>query len=200
MDITKIANQVPKKVYDLLANAIQTFDINDNLKLSHFLSQCSYESENFTVTIENLNYRAENLIKTFPSHFDSSTVNNYARQPEKIANRAYANRMGNGNEQSGDGWKYRGRGFIQLTGKVNYQSFANYIKVPQIINNPDLVASIYSLDSAGFYFAQNNIFSIAEKGSGTDIITNITKVINGGTNGLEERINLFNKFYSLLNS
>lgn len=156
---------------------------------AHFFGQCAHESGGFKVFSENLNYSAEGLVDTFRKYFPTiSSTAGYARNPQKIANKVYANRMGNGNEASNDGWKYRGRGAIQLTGKVNYTQFANELDKPEILQNPDLVAELYAFESAIFYFNQNNIFTICDKGINTSIITQVTKRVNGGTIGLDDRI------------
>ena len=198
MDITLLQPKLPLAVFAELPASIQNFAIDDELMLAHFLSQCAYESENFTAVIENLNYSAQALLATFPRHFNADQASTYARHPEMIANRAYASRLGNGDEASGDGWKYRGRGYIQLTGKVNYQAFAHSINVPAIVDNPDLVATTYPLSSAGFFFKDRNLFAIAEEGPTDAIVKQITTIINGGLSGLAERTSLFHIYYNLL--
>jgi putative chitinase len=121
----------------------------------------------------------------------------YARQPEKIAARVYASRMGNGDESSKEGFKFRGRGFIQLTGKANYTNFTKFIG-EDCIANPDLVATKYPLASAAFFFDSNKLWSICDKGADSDTVLAVTKKVNGGTNGLEDRLKHFKEFYSLL--
>lgn len=161
------------------------YNINTPLRLAHFFAQLAHESAYFTVLQENLNYSASGLLEIFGNYFNSTTANAYARQPQKIANRVYANRMGNGNEASGDGWKYRGRGYIQLTGKANYQAYKNFSKI-DVVKNPDLLLnSSTALDVAGWFWSSKNINTHADK----DDITTVTKLINGGTNGLQDRIN-----------
>jgi putative chitinase len=158
------------------------------VRAAHFFAQCAHESGNFRTFTENLNYSATGLQITFRRHFPNPAIAQlYARKPEMIANRVYANRMGNGNESSGDGWKYRGRGAIQLTGKTNYQLFANFIKDPEVIINPDLVANKYAFDSALFFFENNRLWSICDRGTDDLVILALTKRINGGTNGLSDR-------------
>jgi putative chitinase len=115
--------------------------------------------------------------------------------PEKIANRVYADRMGNGNEASGDGWKYRGRGALQLTGKANYKAFADYLGKQEIMETPDLVATTYAFESAMFFFDKNKLWSICDQGVNEAAILALTKRINGGTNGLDHRKVLTNKYY-----
>jgi putative chitinase len=156
MNTTSLKGIVPTIVLTQLPDVMSRFGIDDILKLAHFISQCDYESEQFSAVRENLNYSAQALLKVFPTHFDAAAAQSYARQPEKIANRAYANRMGNGDEASGDGWNYRGRGYIQLTGKVNYQALTHFLNDPNIdlITNPDLVATVYPLSSPPSSFTQ----------------------------------------------
>ena len=166
-----------------------------NNQAAHFFGQCAHESGNFKAFSENLNYSADGLTKIFKKYFPTLAVAQpYSRKPEKIANRVYANRMGNGNEASGDGWKYRGRGPIQLTGKDNYQAFADHIKRPDVMTNPDIVANELAFESALFFFQKNGLFAVADKGVTTAIITQITKRVNGGTHGLDDRIAKTTKF------
>jgi putative chitinase len=175
------------------------FGINTPLRLAHFLAQCSHESGDFKAVRENLNYSAEGLRKIFGKYFPTDALAaQYARQPEKIANRVYANRMGNGDEASGQGFKFRGRGYIQLTGHDNYKAF-DAIVPEDILAEPDLVATKYPLMSAAFFFNKNGLWSICDKGDSIDVITMVTKRINGGTIGLEDRINKFKQYNSSLN-
>lgn len=177
---------------------IEKFNINTSLRLSHFLAQCSHESGNFTKFRENLNYSAKGLLANFRKYFPTEDLaKSFERQPERIANRVYANRMGNGNEATGEGFKFFGRGAIQLTGKANYQSFADFIG-EDVVANPDLVATKYPLTSAGFFFEKNKIWSICDKGAGDDIVTLVTKKVNGGIIGLSDRIAKFKLYKSLL--
>lgn len=167
-------------------------------RAAHFFGQTSHESGGFTIFSENLNYSAAGLDKIFGKYFPDKLEDSYARQPMKIANRVYANRMGNGDEASGDGWKYRGRGALQLTGKSNYQAFASYLNKPEIMTNPDLVASDYAFESAMFFFDNNKLWTIADGGVTDSTILSMTKRINGGTHGLEERASLTKRFYGWL--
>lgn len=168
------------------------------LRLAHFLAQCSHESDNFRLVRENLNYSSEGLKTTFKKYFPTEALAiAYARQPEKIANRVYANRMGNGDEASGDGWKYRGRGFIQLTGKDNYKAFGDFIG-EDLLNNPDLVATKYPLTSAVYFFDKNKIWDICDKGDTDAIVTLVTMKVNGGKNGLDDRLNKFKTYKNLI--
>jgi putative chitinase len=167
-------------------------------KAAHFFAQTSHETGGYKLFSENLNYSAEGLQKTFGKYFTKELATSYAKQPEKIANRVYSSRMGNGDEASGDGWKYRGRGALQLTGKDNYIAFSKYLNKPEIITNPDLVATDYSFDSAMFFFDKNKLWSICDKGVDDTTILALTKRINGGTNGLEDRKHLTKKFFEWL--
>lgn len=181
------------------AKAFQShFKLNKN-KCAHFLGQCAHETGGFSVFSENLNYSAEGLTKTFKKYFPTvQSTSGYARNPERIANRVYGNRLGNGPESSGDGWKYRGRGAIQLTGKENYIAFSRYVNDPSIVSNPDLVSTKYAFESAMFFFTQKGLWSICDRGVTDEIITMISKYVNGGTNGLSDRIVKTKKFHSLL--
>lgn len=183
----KLKLKLPTKVFDELPSVIDTFKINSINKITHFLAQCAHESGNFKFVEENLNYSADGLLKIFPKYFSKDTAAIAARKPEVIANIVYSNRMGNGDRASGDGWKFRGRGYIQLTGKVNYKAFGEYIKV-DLIANPDLVATKYPLTSAAWYFEVRKLWGIAEQGIDEETIKKITKLINGGTHGLADRI------------
>lgn len=170
-----------------LAAATRHFHLTPT-RAAHFFGQVSHETANFKLYTENLNYSASGLRSVFRKYFPTvALANQYARQPIKIANRVYANRMGNGPESSGDGWKYRGRGALQLTGKNNYVAFAQYVRDPSVINNPDLVATKYSFQSAMFYFERNNLWPICDRGINDPAISLLTKRINGGYNGLEDR-------------
>lgn len=160
-----------------------------DLRATHFFAQTGHETGDFKVYTENLNYSAKGLRSTFSKYFPTDAMaKEYERQPERIANRVYANRMGNGDEKSGDGWKYRGRGALQLTGKSNYQAFADYMKRPDIMTNPDIVATELAFESAMFFFERNKLWAICDKGISDSVITELTKKINGGTNGLDDRI------------
>lgn len=177
---------------------VEKFNITNHLRLSHFLSQCAHESGNFKALTENLNYSADGLLKIFPKYFkDKATADVYARKPEKIGSRVYANRMGNGDEASGDGFKFRGRGYIQLTGKDNYKQFGAFIG-EDLVANPDLVATKYPLTSAAFFFNKNGLWAICDKGDTPDVVLAVTKRVNGGTHGLDDRQKKFEMFNSLL--
>ena len=164
-------------------------------RAAHFFGQTGHEPATFKLFSENLNYSAGGLKKIFGKYFPGDLEEEYARKPEKIASRVYGNRMGNGDEESGDGWKFRGRGALQLTGKNNYTAFAKYLDRPEILDNPDLVATEYAFESAMFFFDKNNLWSICDKGIDNNTITKLTKRINGGTNGLDHRKLLTLKYY-----
>jgi len=202
MDITKLAGHVPQTIIDQLPLTMKEFNINTPLRLSHFLAQCSTESENFTATVENLNYSAQALLSVFHKHFPTIDIaNQYAHQPEKIGNRAYASRMGNGDESSGDGYKYRGRGYIQLTGRNNYTYFNKFVPSPDnVVNNPDLVATKYPLLSAAWFWNNCGINAIADKGATDQDVSHVTQAVNGGQNGYASRLANFKIYYPLLNS
>jgi putative chitinase len=196
----KLANlkgHVPDAVIAQIPDTAAKFNITTPLRLAHFLSQCGHESGGFKAVSENLNYGADGLKRIFPKYFPGALNESYARQPEKIANRVYSSRMGNGDEASGEGFKFRGRGYIQLTGKSNYAAFDKTVS-EDILANPDLVATKYPLMSAAFFFNNNSLWSICDKGADTATVTAVTKRVNGGTIGLDDRIKHFNEYYALL--
>jgi putative chitinase len=158
-------------------------------RAAHFFAQTAHESGGFKAFSENLNYSAKGLRGVFRKYFPTDALANaYARQPMKIANRVYANRMGNGPEGSGDGWKYRGRGFLQLTGKNNYRAFGIYIgREQEVLDNPDLVAGELAAESALWFFDCNKLWGICDQGVNDAAILALTKRINGGTHGLDDR-------------
>ena len=165
-------------------------------RAAHFFAQCAHESGNFKTFSENLNYSADGLNRIFPKYFVRAGRNaqQYHRQPEKIANVVYANRLGNGDPASGDGWKFRGRGAIQLTGKNNYTAFSQWAKRPDVLTNPDIVATELAFESALWFFESNGLWSICDKGFDNATITQLTKRINGGTHGLDDRLQKTKKY------
>lgn len=166
-----------------------------NNQAAHFFGQCAHESGNFKAFSENLNYSDKGLNGIFKKYFPTiASTAGYARKPEKIANKVYANRMGNGPESSGDGWKYRGRGPIQLTGKDNYTAFAADIGRPDVLTNPDIVAGELAFESALWFFRKNGLLAIADKGITVPVITQVSKRVNGGTHGLDDRIKKTQQF------
>jgi putative chitinase len=198
MNHNALSTAVPNMVFLELPSVIEKFNITTSLRLAHFLAQCGHESGNFKFLNENLNYSAQGLRSIFGKYFPTEALaKQYERQPQKIGNRVYANRMGNGDEASGDGFKFRGRGFIQLTGKSNYTAFAKFIG-EDVVANPDLVATKYPLTSAGFFFETNKLWLLCDSGATEDAVTKVTKRVNGGTHGLADRIAKFKKFHTLL--
>ena len=162
---------------------------------AHFFGQCAHESGNFKVFSENLNYSDKGLNGIFKKYFPTiASTAGYARKPEKIANKVYANRMGNGPESSGDGYKFRGRGPIQLTGKDNYTAFSQSVGRPDVLTNPDIVATELAFESALWFFNKNGLFAIADKGVTDAVIGQITRRVNGGTHGLDDRIKKTKQF------
>ena len=158
------------------------------VRAAHFFAQTSHETGGFKAFSENLNYGTKGLRGIFGKYFPTDALAaQYERKPEKIANRVYGGRMGNGPEASGDGWKFRGRGALQLTGKDNYQAFANYLGKLEIMTNPDLVVNTYAFESAFFFFERNKLWTICDQGINESAIVALTKRINGGTHGLDDR-------------
>jgi len=196
--LDKLKGHIPDAVIAQIPDTAARFNITNALRLAHFLSQCGHESGSWKAVRENLNYSAKGLMGIFKKYFPTATLATaYERQPEKIANRVYASRMGNGNENSGDGYKFRGRGYIQLTGKENYTRFD--ATVPEsIVSDPDLVATKYPLASAAFFFNSNKLWAICDQGATPAVVTAVTKRVNGGTIGLPDRIKHFNEYYKLL--
>jgi putative chitinase len=195
--LDKLKGHIPDSVIAAIPDTAAKFNITNVLRLAHFLAQAGHESGQFKATSENLNYSSKGLLGIFPRYFTPALAESYARQPQKIANRVYGGRMGNGVEATGDGFKFRGRGYIQLTGKDNYTQFDR--TVPEdILANPDLVSGKYALMSAAWFFDKNKLWAICDKGSDQATITAVTKRVNGGTIGLPDRIKHFNEYYNLL--
>ena len=197
LNLTALKGHIPDSVIAQIPDTAKKFGITTNLRLAHFLAQCGHESGGFKAVTENLNYSADGLVKIFGKYFNSTTAAGYARNPEKIASKVYGGRMGNGDESTKDGFKFRGRGYIQLTGKSNYTNFAKFIG-EDITSNPDLVATKYPLASAAFFFNSNKLWAICDKGADTATVTAVTKRVNGGTIGLADRIKHFKEYYDLL--
>jgi putative chitinase len=192
-----LKGHIPESVIAQIPDTAKAFNITNPLRLAHFLSQCGHESGGFKAVNENLNYSADGLKKIFPKYFPGALNESYARQPEKIAARVYASRMGNGDESSKEGFKFRGRGYIQLTGKSNYTAFDKMVP-EDIVANPDLVATKYPLASAAFFFNSNGLWPICDKGADDATVTAVTKRVNGGTIGLPDRLKHFKEYYALL--
>ena len=198
MDINKLKGHIPDAVIAQLPDTIAKFELNTPLRLSHFLAQAGHESGGFKAVNENLNYGAKGLLSIFKKYFPTEEkAKLYERKPEKIANLVYGSRMGNGAEASGEGFRFRGRGYIQLTGKYNYKAF-DAVVAESIIDNPDLVATKYPLLSAAWFFHKNGLHKIADQGATDAVVTSVTKRVNGGTIGLTDRIKHFKEYYNLL--
>jgi len=196
MDLNKLKGHIPDTVIAQIPDVMQKFGIDTAIKLSHFLAQCGHESGGFKVVKENLNYRAKGLRAIFGKYFpDDATALLYERKPEKIANLVYASRMGNGDKASGDGYKFRGRGYIQLTGKQNYTLFGKAIN-EDIAANPDLVATKYPLLSAAWFFSKNCLGKCVDTSDAS--VLAVTKCVNGGTIGLADRQKHFKEYFHLL--
>jgi putative chitinase len=194
MNLEKLNGLVPANI---LRSAESIKEINSTLRAAHFLSQCAHESNDFKSTIENLNYSAENLLKAFPKYFSTETSKKYQRKPVDIANKAYAGRIGNGDEKSGDGWRFRGRGLIQITGRDNYEGFSDFVG-DDCVANPDLLSTKYALESAAWFFNSNGIWALCDHGSCSLDISAVTRKVNGGINGLDDRTKRFNAIYAAL--
>jgi len=204
MNLDKLKGHIPEAVISQIPAVMEKFQINTPLRLAHFLAQCGHESGGFRLTKENLNYSAKGLLGIFKKYFtkadktpDTAKAALYERKPEKIANLVYANRMGNGPEASGDGAKYCGRGYIQLTGKDNYTAFGKSINEDLTVD-PTVVASKYALLSAAWFFNKNGLHKLADGGATDAVVTQITKRVNGGTIGLADRIKHFKEYHALL--
>jgi len=206
MNLDKLNTTIPPAMLPVLSEAMEKFQINTPLRIAHFLSQAMHESGNFKRLEEGLNYSAEGLLKNFKKHFVDKTskptadVNTYSRKPQMIASHVYANRMGNGDEASQDGWKFRGRGLMQLTGKSLYTEFGKSIG-EDLITNPDVVITPkYAALSAAWYFGSKGCIPVADKGDTPEVVKQVTFKINGGYNGLEERQANFKKLWALLST
>lgn len=192
IDYSKLTKHLPEHVYVQILDVVIKYKINTPLRLAHFLAQCHHESAGFNVVEENLNYSAEGLLRTFKKYFTSDQASEYAHNKVKIASRVYANRMGNGDEASQDGWLYRGRGYIQLTGKDNYAAFND--QVPEdVIKNPDLVATQYPMLSAAWFWDKNKINNMCY-----ETIEDVTLAVNGGLNGIVDRQDLYIHYLDIL--
>jgi putative chitinase len=198
LKLEKLRGHIPDAVIAQIPDTAAKFSINTPLRLAHFLAQCGHESGGFRATQENLNYSAKGLTGTFKKYFPTeAAATPYARNPVKIASKVYGGRMGNGPEPTQEGYKFRGRGYIQLTGKENYTSFGKSIN-EDICSNPDKVASSYALLSAAWFFSKNGLHKMADEGASDAVVTKITKRVNGGTIGLADRIKHFKEYYKLL--
>ena len=198
LKLEKLKGHIPDAVIAMIPAVAQKFQIDSALRLAHFLAQCGHESGGFRATQENLNYSAKGLNGIFKKYFPTlESALPYERKPEKIANKVYGGRMGNGPEASGDGAKFCGRGYIQLTGKDNYTAFGKSIG-EDVCANPQVVAEKYALLSAAWFFNKNGLHKMADGGASDAVVTSITKRVNGGTIGLPDRIKHFKEYYHLL--
>lgn len=197
INLSKLKGHIPESVITQIPEVMEKFKINTPLRLAHFLAQCGHESGGFKAVQENLNYSADGLKKIFPKYFPGNLAESYARNPEKIASKVYGGRMGNGDETTKEGFKFRGRGYLQTTGKNNYTQFSKFIG-EDCVANPDLVATKYPLASAAFFFDVNKLWSICDKGADDATVTAVTKKVNGGTIGLSDRIKHFKEYHKLL--
>ena len=198
LKLEKLKGHIPDAVIAMIPAVAQKFQIDSALRLAHFLAQCGHESGGFRLTKENLNYSAKGLNGIFKKYFPTlESALPYERKPEKIANKVYGGRMGNGPEASGDGAKFCGRGYIQLTGKDNYTAFGKSIG-EDVCANPQVVAEKYALLSAAWFFNKNGLHKMADGGATDSVVTSITKRVNGGTIGLPDRIKHFKEYYHLL--
>jgi len=194
LDLVELCKELTR-VFELKKSAAT--DLSNQKRRAAFIAQCAHESGYFKTLSENLNYSAEALMKVFPSRFPNIQIaESVARKPEKIANQVYANRMGNGAPETGDGWKYRGRGLIQLTGKTNYAGFTKDMEI-DVVEDPDYLTTVPgAVDSAYWFWTKNpKISAAADK----EDIAAMTKIINGGHHGLQNRIELYNRVLSALN-
>ena len=198
MNLDKLKGHVPDAVIAQIPAVMEKFQINTPLRLAHFLAQCGHESGGFRLTKENLNYSAKGLMGIFKKYFPTEALaKQYERKPEKIANKVYGGRMGNGPEASGDGAKFCGRGYIQLTGKDNYTAFGKSINEDLTVD-PTSVAGKYALLSAAWFFHKNGLHRLADGGATDAVVTQITRRVNGGTIGLADRIKHFKEYHALL--
>ena len=196
MNLEKLKGHIPDGVIAQIPDTMQKFELNTPLRLAHFLAQTGHESGGFKATTENLNYGAKGLLGIFKKYFPTEAkAKEYERKPEKIANLVYGGRMGNGPEASGEGYKFRGRGYIQLTGKDNYKAF-DAVVPEDILANPDLVATKYPLLSAAWFFHKNCLKKCVDASDAT--VTAVTKCVNGGVIGLNDRLAHFKEYYKLL--
>jgi putative chitinase len=196
--LAALKGHIPDSVIAQIPDTAAKFNITNPLRLAHFLAQCGHESGGFRATSENLNYSSKGLMGIFGKYFPTlALAEQYARKPEKIASRVYGGRMGNGAEATGEGFKYRGRGYIQLTGKANYMAFDKFVP-EDITSNPDLVATKFPLMSAAWFFDTNKLWGICDRGADDATVTAVTKRVNGGTIGLADRIKHFKEYYNLL--
>lgn len=204
MNTANLASKLPSLASQQMLTVVTKYAITQPLRLAHFMAQIAHESGNFTAVRENLNYSADSLLKVFPKYFkkldgtpDRALAEKYARNPEMIGSRVYGSRMGNGDEASKEGYLFRGRGYLQLTGKDNYKAFSTFIG-EDCVANPDLVATKYPMDSAIWFFDRNKLWAICDKGATPDVVKQVTLKVNGGTHGLDDRQKKFDTYIQSL--
>jgi putative chitinase len=204
MNTSNLASKISVEAFAHMNNIVSKYNITSHVRLAHFMAQIAHESGNFKAVVENLNYSVDALLSVFPKYFkdkngvlDKALALKYARNPEMIGSRVYASRMGNGDEASKEGYKFRGRGYLQVTGKDNYKAFSTFIG-EDCVANPDLIATKYPMDSAMWFFDKNKLWDICDKGATSEVVTLVTKRVNGGTHGIEDRLSKFNTFVGLL--
>jgi putative chitinase len=207
VNLDRLKGHIPDKVLLEIPLVIEKFKINTSSRMAHFLGQCSHESGGFTLVVENMNYSASQLAKTWPKRFSvdhtklplipNELARRIERNPQLIANTVYSNRMGNGSPETNEGFNFRGRGYIQLTGKSNYTAFNGFVE-EDVIKNPNLVSIKYPLLSAGWFFHTNRINHVSDRGVNNSVISQVTEIINGGQIHIQDRINRTNMFHNLL--
>jgi putative chitinase len=204
MNTSNLASKISVEAFAHMNNIVSKYNITSHVRLAHFMAQIAHESGNFKAVVENLNYSVDALLSVFPKYFkdkngvlDKALALKYARNAEMIGSRVYASRMGNGDEASKEGYKFRGRGYLQVTGKDNYKAFSTFIG-EDCVANPDLIATKYPMDSAMWFFDKNKLWDICDKGATNEVVTLVTKRVNGGTHGLDDRLSKFNTFVGLL--
>lgn len=195
LKLDKLKGHIPDSVIAQIPEVVTRFGIDTPIRLAHFLAQCAHESGNFKIVTENLNYSAEGLRRIFPKYFPGNLSESFARNPERIANRVYGGRMGNGSENTGEGFRFRGRGYIQLTGRNNYAEFDKFV-TENILENPDLVATKYPLLSAAWFFNKNCLRRATDASDAA--VTAVSRCVNGGTIGLADRLKHFKEYHKLL--
>ena len=197
VDITLLKGHIPDTIYNQLPTVCTKYEINNVLRMSHFLSQCACESGNFTVFSENLYYSADRLLQIFPRYFKTiDDAKKVAMNPTAIANVVYGSRLGN--TQPNDGGAFSGKGAIQLTGRSNYQLFSESVGDKDVMTHPNIVADKYSLVSAAWFFYTKHLNQIADTGNSPEVVKTITQHVNGGQLGYDVRLKYFNSFYGLL--
>jgi len=196
-----LSSHIPTNIFEELVGEVGTqFAINTPLRAAHFLAQCHHESAGFRAFVENMNYSAAALRRVFPKYFPTDALaEQYARKPAAIGSRVYGGRMGNGPESTGEGFLFRGRGAIQLTGRHNYTAFNRFVP-DDVLTNPDLVATKYPLLSAAWFWDTRKLNTIADRGPTAEVVTAITRIVNGGTHGLADRQAQFTRYWNLLNT